>query len=130
MCARSTTLRCGISALRHTSQKAPHFRATAHLPNQLTWFSFPTQASSALPVCAPNRPRCSCVAVLMLLGADRRQRWRYPKGSGSARSDAIRKTQDELQWIVAQRLLSALTTPGLNLSRLQKSYHFRHPKLH
>ena len=66
----------------------------------------------------------------MLLGADRRQRWRYPKGSGSARSDAIRKTQDELQWIVAQRLLSTLTTPGLNLSRLQKSYHFRHPKLH
>ena len=26
----------------------------------------------------------------------------------------IKKTQDELQWIVAQRLLSALTIPGFN----------------
>ena len=27
-------------------------------------------------------------------------------------SEQIRKTQDEPQWIVAQRLLSALTIPG------------------
>ena len=26
----------------------------------------------------------------------------------------IKKTQDELQWIVAQRLLSALTIPGFS----------------
>ena len=29
-------------------------------------------------------------------------------------SRQIKKTQDELQWIVAQRLLSALTIPGFN----------------
>ena len=28
--------------------------------------------------------------------------------------EQIKKTQDELQWIVAQRLLSALTIPGLS----------------
>ena len=28
------------------------------------------------------------------------------------RGKQIKKTQDELQWIVAQRLLSALTIPG------------------
>ena len=34
-------------------------------------------------------------------------------GEGVRRIAAqIKKTQDELQWIVAQRLLSALTTPG------------------
>ena len=29
-------------------------------------------------------------------------------------SEQTRKTQDELQWIVAQRLLSALTIPGFS----------------
>ena len=28
--------------------------------------------------------------------------------------EQIKKTQDELQWIVAQRLLSALTIPGFS----------------
>jgi len=60
-----------------------------------------------------------------------RERERTKKTTKNVRGDAIRKIQEELQWIVAQRLrpLSALT-PGLNLSRLHKSYHFRHPKLH
>lgn len=47
---------------------------------------------------------------------------------GSTGSAAGRKTQDKLQWIVAQRLLSALTTPGFSLSHLQKSYRIQHPK--
>ena len=34
----------------------------------------------------------------------------------------IRHNQDEPEWIVAQRLLSALTIPEV-LSRLQKNYH-------
>ena len=42
---------------------------------------------------------------------------------------ANQKTQDEPQWIVAQRLLSALTIPGFQLSRLQKIYHFQSLKL-
>ena len=41
---------------------------------------------------------------------------------------ASQETQAELQWIVAQRLLSALTAPGFDLSRLQKSYHYQNFK--
>jgi Flp pilus assembly protein TadB len=38
---------------------------------------------------------------------------RLPTHRASAdRRKQIKKTQDELQWIVAQRLLSALTIPG------------------
>ncbi len=55
------------------------------------------------------------------------QSGRAPRNGGSA---ASRKAQDKLQWIVAQRLLSALTTPGFNLSHLQKSYRIQHPKQH
>ena len=41
---------------------------------------------------------------------------------------ASQETQVDLQWIVAQRLLSTLTAPGFDLSRLQKSYRFQDPK--
>ena len=39
--------------------------------------------------------------------------------------EQIRQTQDEPQWIVAQRLLSALKITWIQLSRLQKTYHFQ-----
>ena len=35
-------------------------------------------------------------------------------GRARQRAPQIKKTQDELQWIVAQRLLSALTIPGFS----------------
>ena len=41
----------------------------------------------------------------------------YPASRAQARGceKQIKQTQDEPQWIVAQRLLSALTIPGFNL---------------
>ena len=45
------------------------------------------------------------------------------------RGETNRKMPDEPQWIVAQRLLSALTIPEFELSRLQKIYHVQCLKL-
>ena len=36
------------------------------------------------------------------------------RAQAGARQKQIKQTQDEPQWVVAQRLLSALTIPGLS----------------
>ena len=40
--------------------------------------------------------------------------WKTKPGDQNLQWKQIKKTQDELQWIVAQRLLSALTIPGFS----------------
>ena len=42
------------------------------------------------------------------------KRYEHQVTSKNKKERQIKKTQDELQWIVAQRLLSALTIPGFN----------------
>ena len=58
-----------------------------------------------------------------------RERERESSESGVAREGGgacAAMQSGEKRWA----LRSALTSPGLNLSRVRKRYHFRHPKLH
>ena len=57
-----------------------------------------------------NKNECVCASA----GAPITPEQSRHNKNKALRPRQIKKTQDELQWIVAQRLLSALTIPGFS----------------